>query len=52
MLYVYTPSRKFDTIKISVIYDIIKIFKKIKYIKDIKNRFCIIIIVKSYQQII
>ena len=38
MLYVYTLSKKIDTIRISVIRDIKKIFKKINDIEDVKKR--------------
>ena len=37
MFYVYTPSRKVNTIKISVLCDIINILKQINQIKDVKN---------------
>ena len=36
MLYAYIPSQKFNAMKISVFRDIIKIWKKINYIKDVK----------------
>ena len=52
MLYAYTLSQRFNTIRILVLRDITKIFKKIKLIKQVKNIFCIIIIPKSYWQII
>ena len=49
MLRLYIPNGKFYSIKISVLCDIRKIFKKSILIKNL--RFCIIIIPKSYEQI-
>ena len=45
--YVYTPSQKFNTIRILVFRDIKK-SGKINHIKEVKNIFCIIITPKSY----
>ena len=38
MIYEYTPSQKFNTIRISVLHDIKKNLKNISYIKEVKNR--------------
>ena len=37
MLYVYTPSQKFDTIRVSILCDIIKIWKKLTILKMSKT---------------
>ena len=33
----YSPDQKFDSIRISVLRDITKIWKKITHIKDVRN---------------
>ena len=37
MFYIYTPSKKFNTIRISVFRDITKIWKKINRIEEVKK---------------
>ena len=49
-LYLYTPSQKFNTIRVSVLRDVTKMWKKINHIKGVKNIFLPHNNPKSYQK--